>query len=146
MATNKPGSVRYLTFEDVEILGVELARELFDNVEPLPVLRMLGGAAGADVLRGILELPRQTVGGEPAYLTIFDKAAVLLRSVSLDHPFVDGNKRMSMTIALLFLTLNGWWVGASRQEVVELAMDLATGKRRDLSELAAWFESHSSPY
>jgi prophage maintenance system killer protein len=95
LATDKSHAVRYLTFEDIEILGVELAREVFEHLEPLPSLQMLGGQAGADVLQGILELPRQTAGGASAYPTIFDKAAVLLRSVSLDHPFVDGNKRIN---------------------------------------------------
>lgn len=143
LVTDKPRAVRYLTFEDVEILGVELSQELFGHIEPLPKLQMLGGQSGADVLRGILELPGQTVGGAPAYPTIFDKAAVLLRSVSGDHPFVDGNKRMSLAIALLFLSVNGWWVTASDAKLVELAMDVATSRRRELSDLASWLESHS---
>ncbi len=47
---------------------------------------MLGGSRGEDVLQWILELSRQSALGEPAYPTIFDKVAVLLRFV----PSMDG--------------------------------------------------------
>ena len=56
---------------------------------------------------------------------------------------MDGNKRMSLAIALLFLSVNGWWVTASDAELVELAMDVATSRRRELSDLASWIESRS---
>jgi hypothetical protein len=79
LATGNPRAIHYLTFEDIELLGVNFAQELFGQTAPLPRLQMLGGQSGADVLSGILALPRQTIDGEPAYPTIFDKAAVILR-------------------------------------------------------------------
>jgi prophage maintenance system killer protein len=53
---------------------------------------------------------------------------------------------MSLAIALLFLSVNGWWVHASDNELVELAMDVATGRRRELSDLARWLEVNSAAF
>ena len=84
--------VRYLTSNDVSTIAYKLAEHLFsDWLGDMPVLVMLGGEEGAGRVEGILQLPRQTAGGRPAYPTLFDKAAALFRSMILNHPFVDGN-------------------------------------------------------
>lgn len=104
---------------------------------------MLGGGHGAEVLRGILELPRQSALGEPAYPTIFDKAAVLLRSIALDHPFVDGNKRMALATAMVFLSVNGWLLRATDDELRDFTLDVVTGRVRKLAQIAEWLELKS---
>jgi prophage maintenance system killer protein len=51
---------------------------------------------------------------------------------------------MSLAISMLFLAVNGWWVEATDRELVDLAMAVATGDRRDLSDLANWFQVRST--
>ena len=109
----------------------------------MPVLTVLGGDEGRKALEGILALPKQSAGGRAAYPTIFDKAAVLLRSMILNHPFVDGNKRMGVAATLDFLYLNDEIVCATDGELVRLALGLATGHGRGLDALARWFEARS---
>jgi death-on-curing protein len=104
----------------------------------MPVLSVLGGQAGAGVIEGILALPKQTAGGKPAYPSLFDKAAVLFRSLILDHPFVDGNKRMAVASALVFLWVNDEIVCATDRELVTKALAVAEGLR-DWKELSEWF-------
>jgi death-on-curing protein len=36
------------------------------------------------------------------------EAAALLESLAINHPFVDGNKRMTFAAADVFLRINGW--------------------------------------
>ncbi|GAA1772232.1 hypothetical protein GCM10009712_20330 [Pseudarthrobacter sulfonivorans] len=48
-----------------------------------------------------------TVMGSDAFETLELKAAVLLESAARNHPLVDGNKRTSWTLMVLFLWLNG---------------------------------------
>ena len=43
-------------------------------------------------LESALARPAATFGGEDLYPDIADKAAALMHSLALDHPFVDGNK------------------------------------------------------
>jgi len=109
----------------------------------MPVLAVLGGEAGAGRLSGILELPRQTAGGRPAYPTLFDKGAVLLRSLILNHPFIDGNKRMGVACAAVFLDINGQILAATQSELVDLALEVAMGRKKDVDSIAEWLRDRS---
>jgi len=86
---------------------------------------------------------RQEVFGEQLYPTIFDKAAVLLRAVIDDHPFVDGNKRTGMMSALVFLNLNAYDTSAlTDTELEDFAVQVAV-EHLDIAVIAAWLRAHS---
>jgi len=104
---------------------------------------VLGGEGGAGRLRGILELPRQTAGGQPAYPSIFDKAAAIFRSLILNHPFLDGNKRMAAASAVIFLHINGYVICASDRQLAGIALAVARGQMRSLETLERWFRLRS---
>lgn len=53
-----------------------------------------------------------------------------------NHPFVDGNKRTAVTAAGLFYMLNGWWLRASQDELVQLALDVARDVLHDIESIA----------
>jgi death-on-curing protein len=42
------------------------------------------------------------------YADIIAEAAALLESLAINHPFVDGNKRIAFAAADVFLRINGW--------------------------------------
>lgn len=42
------------------------------------------------------------------YDDIVAEAAALLESLAINHPFVDGNKRIAFAAADVFLRINGW--------------------------------------
>ena len=56
-----------------------------------------------------------------------------------NHPFVDGNKRVALVVALLFLRLNGLELSAPLEERYRIFMTLAQGGLSE-AELAVWFE------
>ncbi len=58
-----------------------------------------------------------------------------------NHPFVDGNKRVSFQAMYLFLGLNGFRIEAPEEEVAALILSLAAGQLEE-SELAAWLRQH----
>ena len=75
---------RYLTLAEV----VDLHRRL---------LKAAGGAPGIrdlNALEAAIAQPKATFGGTDLYPTLVEKAAALCLSLVLDHPFVDGNKRV----------------------------------------------------
>lgn len=41
------------------------------------------------------------------YADLIEEAAAMWESLSQNHPFVDGNKRVSITVTMAFLTVNG---------------------------------------
>ncbi len=64
--------------------------------------------------------------------------------IARNHPFVDGNKRTALVVALTFLLVNGLRLTAPKEDRYFAFYDLAAGK---LSEdgLAQWLEANSEP-
>ena len=59
-------------------------------------IRRFGGATGLrdrGALEAALGRPQMTFGGEDLYPDVAAKAAALMHSLVMNHPFVDGNKR-----------------------------------------------------
>lgn len=82
-----------------------------------------------------------TFSGEELYPSVIDKAAVLAVSLTQNHRFVDGNKRVAHAAMAVFLVLNGQEMGASVDEQERLMMELAAGNlgREDVVE---WLSAH----
>lgn len=59
-------------------------------------------------LAAAIERPKTEAFGEEAFRTLAEKAAVLLQSIVIGHPFMDGNKRVALGAMLTFLNLMGW--------------------------------------
>jgi death on curing protein len=104
-----------------------------------------GGQAGVRD-HGLLEsaLSRPLNRSQYSAATLVELAAAYAYGISRNHPFIDGNKRMSLVVAELFLALNGIELTASDDDCVLVFLRLAAG---DLPEdvLAAWIESNSRP-
>ena len=101
----------------------------------MPDFAYLGGEQGKGQLESALTAPRQTWGGVYLSRTVFDKTAVLFRSVVKNHPLVDGNKRLGLTCAFIFLLVNGYLFWMPRAEAVAFAVDIAEGSL-DAAEIA----------
>ena len=76
---------------------------------------------------------------------IFDLAACYGHGICQAHAFVDGNKRVGITAAGLFLQLNGRRLVASHAELESFTLSVARGET-DQAGMAAWFEQQSEPY
>jgi death-on-curing protein len=60
----------------------------------------------------------------------------------MNHPFVDGNKRIGHAAMETFLILNGFEIQASVGEQEKIILDLAAGKV-DRIKFAAWLNNHT---
>jgi death-on-curing protein len=89
-------------------------------------------------LESALARPAATFGGEDLYPDIADKAAALMHSLALNHPFVDGNKRVAAFGAIVFAESNGHEFLATPDELVETTLAVAEGKMA-VEALAIWF-------
>jgi death-on-curing protein len=62
----------------------------------------------------------------------------------MNHPFVDGNKRIAHAAMAVFLDLNGFAIEATVDDQERLMLDLAAGTLpRDA--LTAWVKGHAVP-
>jgi death on curing protein len=70
------------------------------------VLNRYGGASGvrdSGLFDSALNRPFQTFGGEDLYPNPYHKAAAVIESIILNHPFIDGNKRTGFLLGASFL-------------------------------------------
>lgn len=123
--------MRYLTLTEV----LELHRR---------IVKQSGGAEGVRELGGIqsaLAQPQMTFGGDDLYPTIESKATAICFSLVMNHPFVDGNKRIGHAAMETFLVLNGFELSADIDDAEQVILRLAAGQlTRD--ELLQWIVSH----
>lgn len=83
-----------------------------------------------------------TFGGEDLYPEIADKAAALWHSLVMNHPFIDGNKRIGAMAAELFLSLNGIDLHSTDEELVGTTLAAARGEM-SAEALAVWIRQRS---
>ena len=60
----------------------------------------------------------------------------------MNHPFVDGNKRIGVHLMLLFLKLNNIEVNYSQQELVDFGLDIASWKMSK-NDIKGWIIEHT---
>lgn len=108
-------------------------------------IRAFGGSLGlrdGGGLDAALARPQMTFGGEDLYSDLADKAAALLHSLVMNHPFLDGNKRVGAMAAELFLGINGVELTAPDEDLVELTLATARGEM-SAEAIAIWFRQRT---
>jgi len=110
--------VKYLTAEQVLFIH----SRIIDETGGMHGIRDLG------LLESAVSRPRATFRNKDLYPTSFHKAAALMESLVKNHPFIDGNKRMAITSAAIFLQMNGYLLKASHNELVDFAVLFAAGQ------------------
>src|SRR5699024_8863658 len=66
------------------------------------------GVKEPGLLDSALHRPKQTLFGNDAYPTIYEKAAALTDSLAKNHAFYNANKRTALATLIIFLKLNGY--------------------------------------
>ena len=99
------------------------------------------GLRDEGLLESALSAPFQTFGAQSPYPTVQQKAARLGYGLIMNHPFVDGNKRIGAHAMLTLLALNGIELAFTQTELVDVILDVAAGKT-GYEELLAWVLNH----
>lgn len=119
-------------------LSVEQVLFLHDRL-----IEETGGEHGVRDLGGLesaLARPQAAFGDTEFYPGLMEKAAVLMDGLTRNHPFIDGNKRISISAAVLFLQVNGYRLTATNSELEEFTLYVTTTKP-DTAAIAEWFRS-----
>ena len=123
----------YLTVEQVLFIHMRLIAET-------------GGSAGVrdlDLLASAVGQPQASFDGQDLYPDIYHKAAALLDSLVRNHPFVDGNKRVGIAAAGLFLLRNGHRLTASNAELEQFTLQAARSET-SMEQMVAWLKRYSA--
>ncbi|MGA2327346.1 MAG: type II toxin-antitoxin system death-on-curing family toxin [Bryobacteraceae bacterium] len=104
------------------------------------LIARFGGSAGLRDL-GALEsaLARPRTG---YYEDLMQEAAALWESLSQNHPFVDGNKRVGVTATAGFLRVNGYRLEFEDDAAFAFLVDLYESGRFRFAELERWLRQH----
>lgn len=101
----------------------------------------LQGVRDFDLLASALGRPQATFGGEDLYPSIKLKAAALIQSLLLNHPFADANKRTALATGEYFLYLNKARIQATQDEKVNFTL-WVENKKPTIEAIAAWIGNH----
>ncbi|MDB5095693.1 MAG: death-on-curing protein [Cyanobacteria bacterium RYN_339] len=121
-------------------LTTDLALRLHDIA-----LERHGGMAGLrdrGAFESAIAQPEATFGGDLLHPGIFEQAAAYLFHLAKNHAFLDGNKRVALACATVFLEMNGYELPAEANDALErLTLAVAEG-RADKATIAQEFASY----
>jgi len=106
------------------------------------LIALFGGSLGIRD-RGALEsaVARPQTG---YYEDIIQEAAALWESLSQNHPFVDGNKRVAVTVMAAFLRVNGYRLAFDDLAAFSFLTGLYESGRMRFGELEKWLREHAN--
>ena len=107
------------------------------------LIERFGGSHGLRD-RGALEsaLFRPQMG---YYDGLIEEAAALMESLAMNHPFIDGNKRVAFFVTAAFLMQNGYFIECDSREAYDHFMRLFDTNSFRFAELKVWLEEHVKP-
>ena len=104
-----------------------------------------GGDSGIrdlGLLQSALAMPVVGIGEIYAHTDLYEMAAAYLFHIVQNHPFVDGNERTGVVVALVFLTLNGIEIDVDEKTLAKMVLAVAEGAV-DKATIADFFRKYS---
>ncbi len=120
----------YLTLSEV----IEMHRQLIEQFGGTHGLREMGALESA-VLR-----PQMGY-----YDDLIAEAAALMESLAMNHPFIDGNKRIAFFAADTFLRANGQFLDCDNIQAYRDFMEMFEQGTFDVHHLDIWLRNHVKP-
>lgn len=103
--------------------------------------RLIERFGGKDGVRdmGLLEsaLKRPQSG---YYQSLSLEAAALLQSLTQNHSFIDGNKRVAFATTAIFLRMNGFRLKVDADNGEEFMIETVIKKRASIEIISSWLE------
>ena len=122
----------FLTLDEV----IQIHRGMIEGYGGGPGIRDMG------LLQSAVAMPQAGLGGQFLHADLFEMAAAYLFHIVLNHPFMDGNKRVGAMAAFTFLKLNGFTLTVPEPEFEEHVRGVAQGKLGKAA-IAEWLRNHS---
>lgn len=126
--------MRYLTEQEVMAINL-LVIERYSHKEQK-------GVKLPDLLNSAINRPKQSVFGEDAYPTIFEKAGALFESSAKKPVFHNANKRTAFLALIQFLTYNDFQFQMSQKQAEDFVVDVVNQKY-EFDEVVAVIKEYS---
>lgn len=97
----------------------------------------LKGLRDRKLLESALGRPYQTFNNKELYITPPEKAAALIESILINHPFLDGNKRFGYVAMRLTLKNYKCDIYANANDKYDFVISIAKGKLK-FDQILSW--------
>jgi death-on-curing protein len=114
--------------------------EIIHNI----LIDKFGGAKGIrdfGLLESALARPFATFDGTDLYPSPIEKAAAIMESIVINHPFIDGNKRTAYTFMRLILLEYKLDIAATQEEKYKFVIAASKGDYK-FEEIKSWIASN----
>ena len=108
-------------------------------------IRNYGGIYGVrdiNLLSSAIYVPESSFGGQYLHKTVPAMAAAYAFHICQNHPFIDGNKRVTLASSLVFLDINEYEFNCKDEKLYNEIMNVAKGETKK-EELIKFYEKHS---
>lgn len=105
-------------------------------------LERFGGAPGvrdAGLIEAALARPQSGY-----YRDLIEEAAALWESLTMNHGFIDGNKRVGFAATYVFLRINGLVIKASTRTTLNFVIGALEAGTFEKDALETWLRSHTN--
>jgi death-on-curing protein len=106
------------------------------------LIESFGGSKGIrsrEALESALARPYQTFNEQELYPEPEDKAASIVESIIVNHPFIDGNKRIGYVLMRMTLLEYGMDINVSQDEKFDFILTIAKGELK-FDEIRNWIK------
>lgn len=79
------------------------------------------------------------------YADVLEEAAALMESLGINHPFLDGNKRIAVTSPFVFLMMNGYAVNLDEERAFEFIIDALEQSHFTRDHSGKWICDNAEP-
>ena len=117
--------------------------QYLSNIEALTIhviaIKRYGGAEGVrdfGALDAALFRPRTGY-----YKDLIEEAAALFESLVINHPFVDGNKRVGFAVTDIFLRINGFQYICGSEEIIQSISEFFETNTFEFKVIEPWLRS-----
>lgn len=129
--------MKRITLLEVRFIVFQLAQEFMSWNEPIPDF----STRFVQKLESCLETPFATFDRKPLYRGLIEKATALFYFLNKNHPFQNGNKRIAVTILLIFLYKNKKWIDVSHDALYSFAVAVAKSDAKEKDETMKYIKN-----
>jgi len=109
------------------------------------LINKFGGSHGTRDMNGLLSAinrPYQTFDNIDLYPTSIEKAAAITQSLVINHPFIDGNKRIGYYMCIYFIALENLQLNCTKESKRDFIIAIAEGKL-DFDQIVQWLKDNT---
>jgi death on curing protein len=105
------------------------------------------GIKDGNLLNSAVNRPKQSVLGQDAYPTVYEKGAALFESIAKNHAFHNANKRTAFASLYMFLRQNGFKISVDPAEAEDFTVRMVAQKIPPITfeEIVAWVKEYTHP-